>query len=216
MTDYREVKKQYEKKEKKIAEANKQTNKLDNTTKDINQILDNLKSAKFNKNNMVISNEDVKKIKNFTKDVKYTTKTVRSVNNLNMAIKDFERTTFETIKEVSSLKYEIDLKNTEISSLKRELSTKDKIINKLQTEKEKIKTELQNFKEFWHKLVKHFQNKIGFDKDEKYKYVSDDIYRNGIFDDNDNQIVTDVSRAIKTVDELNNTNIKKKNNMELK
>ena len=60
MTDYREVKKQYEKKEKKIAEANKQTNKLDNTTKDINQILDNLKSAKFNKNNMVISNEDVK------------------------------------------------------------------------------------------------------------------------------------------------------------
>lgn len=216
MTDYREVKKQYEKKEKKIAEANKQTNKLDNTTKDINRILDNLKSAKFNKNNMVISNEDVKKIKNFTKDVKYTTKTVRSVNNLNMAIKDFERTTFETIKEVSSLKYEIDLKNTEISSLKRELSTKDKIINKLQTEKEKIKTELQNFKEFWHKLVKHFQNKIGFDKDEKYKYVSDDIYRNGIFDDNDNQIVNDVSRAIKTVDELNNTNIKKKNNMELK
>ena len=40
------------------------------TTKDINQILDNLKSAKFNKNNMVISNEDIEKIKNFTKDVK--------------------------------------------------------------------------------------------------------------------------------------------------
>ena len=98
MTDYREVKKQYEKKEKKLAEANKQTNKLDNTTKDINQILDNLKPAKFNKNNMVISNEDVEKIKNFTKDVNATTKTVRSVNDLNMAIKDFERTTFETIK----------------------------------------------------------------------------------------------------------------------
>ena len=40
------------------------------TTKDINQILDNLKSAKSNKNNMVISNEDIEKIKNFTKDVK--------------------------------------------------------------------------------------------------------------------------------------------------
>ena len=216
MSNYTNMKKHLAEKEKKLDKANKQTDKLDNTTKDINQILDKLKPAKFSKNNMVISNEDVKKIKNFTKDVKYTTKTVRSVNDLNMAIKDFERTTFETIKEVSSLKYEIDLKNTEISSLKRELSTKDKIINKLQTEKEKIKTELQNFKEFWHKLVKHFQNKIGFDKDEKYKYVSDDIYRNGIFDDNDNQIVNDVSRAIKTVDELNNTNIKKKNNMELK
>ena len=216
MTDYREVKKQYEKKEKKLAEANKQTNKLDNTTKDINQILDNLKPAKFNKNNIVISNEDVEKIKNFTKDVNDTTKTVRSVNDLNMAIKDFERTTFETIKEVSSLKYVIELKDNEISSLKRELSTKDKIINKLQTEKEKLKTELQKFKGFWHKLIKHFQNKIGFDKDEKYKYVSDDRYKNGIFDDNDDRIVNDVAIKIKPADEINNTNNKKKNNMELK
>ena len=216
MTDYREVKKQYEKKEKKLAEANKQTNKLDNTTKDITQILDNLKPAKFNKNNMVISNEDVEKIKNFTKDVNSTTKTVRSVNDLNMAIKDFEYSSFEIAKENRSLKYQIELNNDEIINLKSELSAKDKIINKLQTEKEKLKTELQKFKGFWHKLIKHFQNKIGFDKDEKYKYVSDDLYKNGIFDDNDNRIVNDVSRAIKTVDELNNTNIKKKNNMELK
>ena len=64
------IKKQFAEKEKKLDKANKQTNKLDNTTKDINQILDNLKSAKFNKNNMVISNEDIEKIKNFTKDVK--------------------------------------------------------------------------------------------------------------------------------------------------
>ena len=216
MTDYRLVKKQYEKKEKKLAEANKQTYKLDNTTKDINQILDNLKPAKFNKNNMVISNEDVEKIKNFTKDVNSTTKTVRSVNDLNLAIKDFERTTFETIKEVSSLKYEIELKDNVISSLKSELSTKDKIINKLQTEKEKLKTELQKFKGFWHKLVKHFQNKIGFDKDEKYKYVSDDLYKNGIFDDNDNRIVNDVSRKVRPADEIDITKTKKKNNMELK
>lgn len=216
MTDYREVKKQYEKKEKKLAEANKQTNKLDNTTKDINQILNNLKPAKFNKNNMVISNEDVEKIKNFTKDVNDTTKTVRSVNDLNMAIKDFEYSSFEIAKENRSLKYQIELNNDEIINLKSELSTKDKIINKLQTEKEKLKNELQKFKGFWHKLMKHFQNKIGFDKDEKYKYVSDDLYKNGIFDDNDTRIVNDVSKKIKTADELNNANIKKKNNMELK
>ena len=120
------------------------------------------------------------------------------------------------LKEKCLQKYQIELNNDEIINLKSELSTKDKIINKLQTEKEKLKTELQKFKGFWHKLIKHFQNKIGFDKDEKYKYVSYDLYKNGIFDDNDNRIVNDVNRAIKTVDELNNTNIKKKNNMELK
>ena len=54
----------------------------------------------------------------------------------------------------------------------------------------------EKFKGFWHKLIKRFQNKIGFDKDEKYKYVSDDLYKNGVFDDNDNRIVNDVARKI--------------------
>ena len=141
MGDYKIIKKQLAEKEKKLAKANNQTQKLDNTSKDINKILDNLKPTLINKNNMVISNEDVEKIKNFTKDVKDTTKTVRSVNDLNIAIRDFERTTFETIKEVSSLKYEIELKDNKISSLKSKLATKEKIIDKLQTEKEKLKTE---------------------------------------------------------------------------
>ena len=216
MSDYTNIKKQLAEKEKKLEKANKQTNKLDNTTKDINQILDNLKPAKFNKNNMVISNEDVEKIKNFTKDVKNTTKTVRSVNDLNIAIRDFEHSAFEIEKENRSLKYQIEEKTNKISKLESEISSKDKHIGKLQAEKERIKNELQKFKNFWRKLIKHFQNKIGFDKDEKYKYVSDDLYKNGIFDDNDNRIVNDVSKAIKTVDEFNNTNIKKKNNFELK
>ena len=216
MSNYSNIKKQLAEKEKKLDKANKQTNKLDNTTKDINQILDNLKPAKFNKNNTVISNEDIEKIKNFTKDVKDTTKTVRSVNDLNIAIRDFEHSAFEIEKENRSLKYQIEEKNNKISKLESEISSKDKHIGKLQAEKERIKNELQKFKNFWRKLIKHFQNKIGFDKDEKYKYVSDDLYKNGIFDDNDNRIVNDVSRAIKTVDELNNTNIKKKNNFELK
>ena len=70
MGDYRKFKKQLEQKEQKLEKANNQIKKLDNTTKDIIQILDNLKPARLSKNNMVISNEDVEKIKNFAKDVK--------------------------------------------------------------------------------------------------------------------------------------------------
>ena len=54
---------------------------------------------------------------------------------------------------------------------------------------------------------------IGFNNDEKYKYVSDDLYKNGIFDDNDNEIANDVARKVKTVDEINNSkNNRKRNN----
>ena len=148
MSNYKKIKKQLDKNAQKLAKANNQTEKLDNSSKDINSILDKLKPSKLNKNNNLISNEDVEKIKNFTKDVKDITKTVRSVNDLNMAIKDFEHSSFEIAQENSSLKYQLELKNDEIDKLKKDLSAKDKIIGKLQAEKEKIKQELQKFKDF--------------------------------------------------------------------
>ena len=211
MGNYREIKKQLKQKEQKLEKANTQTRELNNTSNDIDKILDSLKPTKLNKNNMIISSEDVQKIKNYTEDVKDITKTVRSVNDLNMAIKDFEHSAFEIEKENRSLKYEIELKDNEIRNLKSELSLKDKVIGKLQTEKEKLKQELQKFKGFWHSLMKHFQNKIGFDKDEYYKYISDDLYKNGIFDDNDNEIANNVKRRVKTTDEIANLKDKKKN-----
>lgn len=161
---------------------------------------------------MVISNEDVQKIKNYTEDAKDITKTVRNVNDLNMAIKDFEHSSFEIEKENRSLKYEIGLKDNEIGNLKKELSTKDKIIGKLQTEKEKLKQELQKFKNFWHSIMSHFHKRICYDKDENYKIVSDDLYKNGIFDNNDNEIANNIYRKVTIPDEnKQNKNIKRNN-----
>ena len=196
MGNYREIKKQLAKKEQKLEKANAQTKNLDNTSKDIDKILGNLKPTKLNKNNMVISSEDVQKLKNYTKDVKDITKTVRSVNDLNMAIKDFEHSAFEIEKENRSLKYEIELKDNKIGDLKKELSSKDKIISNLQTEKEKIKQELQKFKGFWHSIMSHFHKRICYDKDNNYKIVSDDLYKNGIFDNNDNEIANNIYRKV--------------------
>ena len=212
MGNYRKIKKQLEQKEQKLEKANNQTKKLDNTSTDITEILDNLKPTKLNKNNMLISNEDVQKIKNYTKDVKNITKTVKNVNDLNMAIKDFEHSAFEIEKENRSLKYEIELKDNEIGSLKKELSTKDKIINKLQADKEKIKQELQKFKGFWHSIMSHFHKRICYDKDNNYKIVSDDLYKNGIFDDNDNEIANNIARKITIPEENKQTKNKKRNN----
>ena len=211
MGSYRKIKKQLEQKEQKLEKANKQTKKLDTDSANINEILDNLKPTLINKNNMVISSEDVQKIKKFTKDVKDTNKTVRSVNDLNIAINEFEHSAFEIEKENRSLKYKLELKDNEIDNLKSELSSKDKIIGKLRTEKEKLRDEVNKFKGFWRNLIKHFQNKIGFDKDEHYKYVSDDLYKNGIFDDNDIEIANNVRRKVKTLDKIANLKDRKKN-----
>ena len=201
MSNYRNIKKQLKQKEQKLTKANNQTKELDNTSQDINEILTNLKPTKLNKNNMVISSEDVQKIKEYTKDVKDITKTVRSVNDLNMAIKEFEHSSFEIAQENSSLKYQLELKTDKINKLKEDLSAKDKIIDKLKTEKEKIKRELQKFKNFWYRIMGHFHKRICYDKDENYKIVSDDLYRNAIFDDNNNEIANNIYRKATIPDE---------------
>ena len=215
MGDYREIKKQLAKKEQKLEKANIQTKKLDNTSQDIDKIINNLKPTKLNKNNMIISSEDVQKIKNYTEDVKDITKTVRSVSDLNMAIKDFEHSAFEIEKENRSLKYQLEQKDDEISNLKNKLSIKDKVIDKLQTEKEKLKQELQKFKSFWHSIMNHFHKRISYDKDNNYKIVSDDLYKNGIFTDDENEIANNIYRKVKSKEEIIDKS-KKKNNFELK
>ena len=215
MDDYKDFKKQLKRKEQKLAKANEQTEKLDNAGKNINRILDNLKPTLMNKNNMVISSEDVQKIKNFTKDVKDTNKTVRSVNDLNLAIKDFEHSAFKIDEENSSLKYQIELKNEDIKELEDDLSAKEKIIVKLREEKESLKAQLQKFKGFWHSLMSHFHKKITYDNDKNYKIVSDDLYKNGIFDDNDNEIANNIYRKVTIPDENKNNKLKKKNDFNL-
>ncbi len=212
MDGYKDFKKQLKRKEQKLAKANEQTEKLDNASKNINRILDNLKPTLMNKNNMVISSEDVQEIKNFTKDVKDTNKTIRSVNDLNVAIKDYEHSAFEIEKENRSLKYQIEEKDKEIYNLKGELFAKDKIIGKLREEKESIKAQLHKFKEFWHSIMGHFHKRICYDKDNNYKIVSDDLYKNGIFTDDENEIANNIARKVKPKDEINNNKNNRKKN----
>ena len=57
----------------------------------------------------------------------------------------------------------------------------------------------------------HFYKKICYDKDNNYKIVSDDLYKNGIFNDGENEISNNIARKVKPKDEINKdkNNIKK-------
>lgn len=212
MSNYREMKKKLEQEKQKLDNANKQTKALDNKSKDIIGLLDSLKPMPFNKNNSQISNENmnIEIIKDYIKDVTDVTETVRNVNDLNMAIKDFEHSAFEIESENRSLKYEIELRDENIKKLKDNLSAKDNIINKLKEERDYFKAQFQKFKGFWHDLMSHFQKKVSRYKDEHYKVVSDDLYKNGIFDDNDYEIANNELRKV-VIPDKNKLNIKKNN-----
>lgn len=216
MQNYRELKRQQEQNAKRLAQANSKSEKLDISADKVNSILTELKPTKLNKNNMLISSENVAEIKKLTEEIKDTTETVRSVNDLNLAIKDFEHCVYDIEKENSSLKYMLEQKDKEINYLESEINAKDKIISKLRAEKEVLKEQLQKFKSFWHSLMKRFRHRLGLDKNEQYKYVADDLFDAGVFDKNEHQIANDFGRKIRTQDEIDLSKSRKKNNNDLR
>lgn len=55
-----------------------------------------------------------------------------------------------------------------------------------------------------------------YDKDNNYKIVSDELYKNGIFTDDENEIANNIARKIKPKENIEQAKNKKKNNFELK
>lgn len=202
MTNYKAIKNNYDKYNLKLKKANEKTNNVYTSSNKVKRMLENLKPTLINKNNSVISNDNINEIKTFIEEVQETAKSVSSVNDLNIMIKEIENSYSEIEKENASLKYQLSQKDSEIKSLKEEISIKDKIINKLQAEKEKIKESLRKFKNFWYGIMNRFHNKIAFDKDEQYKYVSEDLHKAGVFSDDDFEIATNALRKVKPKEEV--------------
>ena len=57
--------------------------------------------------------------------------------------------------------------------------------------------------------MSHFHKRITYYNDTNYKIVSDDLYKNGIFDDNDNEIANNILRKV-TIPNENKTEKYKK------
>lgn len=204
---------------KKLKEANSKSDNLDIKTQEIKEILNNLKSPLLDKNNKLISNENIDKVLNYTEEVKDTTKSIKGVNDLNITIDKVEKNYRNLENERDRLYYSNTEKDKKIAELKETLEAKDEKISKLETVLNKVKTELSKFKNFWRMLIKRFQIKV-FDEDfekvpedkRSYTIVADDLINSGIFNNNDADIVHNPRRKVLTNEELAEIQAKKAKN----
>ena len=171
MDGYSELKREQEKNTKRLKEANSKSDELDIKTQKIKEILNNLKSQLLDKNNKIISNENIDKFLNYTEEVKDTTKSIKGVNDLNITIDKVEKNYKNLESERDRLYYSNTEKDKMIAELKEEIKFKDNKINKLETALNKVKTELSKFKDFWRILIRRFQTKVF---DERFDNISED------------------------------------------
>ena len=118
MDGYSELKREQEKNTKRLKEANSKSDELDIKTQEIKEILNNLKSPLLDKNNKIISNENIDKFLNYTEEVKDITKSIKGVNDLNITIDKVEK----NYKNLESERDRLYYSNTE-KDKKAEYST---------------------------------------------------------------------------------------------
>ena len=184
--------------------------------------MEKLKPLPFNKNNKQISNEDIRMVDDFAENVKKSIKSFKSMTKLKSTMEEIESTYQNLKSENRELFRTVQIQQEEINNLKEEINFKDKIITDLKEKFLKVKNELEQFKGFWRKLIKRFQDKIfdesmqDIDADKKnFTIVAEDLEKNGIFDDNDSEIIHDTRRKVLTKGEQENIKNKKDKNRKM-
>lgn len=183
MTNYRELKKEQEKNKKRLNELNNKADNLQNKSIQINEIIDNLKPSKLNKNNFTISNEEVKEIKNYIEQTKDTTSNLKSTNDLTTILEKYETDLKNHTNEVKNLQNKIKNRDDKIENLQYELDNANDNIDELEDKVSELQNIVDYFKELWKKFIEFLQNK--FFSNDKYDDFINELYEEDILDDND-------------------------------
>lgn len=183
MTNYRELKKEQEKNKKRLNELNNKADNLQNKSIQINEIIDNLKPSKLNKNNFTISNEEVKEIKNYIEQTKDTTSNLKSTNDLTTILEKYETDLKNHTNEVKNLQNKIKNRDDKIENLQYELDNANDNIDELEDKVSELQNIVDYFKELWKKFIEFLQNK--FFSNDKYDDFINELYEEYILDDND-------------------------------
>ena len=193
MTNYRQMKKDYEKNKQKLKQANEKTDIVNTESNKLESIITTLKPNLVNKKNYTISHEQVETIKGYISKVRDTTKSIKGVNDLDIIMKEYEKDLKEHNSEVRTLNRAIIQKDFEIKELKEDLGiAKDTI-----SSQEKEIKHLNVFKNLWNKFMKFFKNRVRYYADESYKKVYEAMKKDNILRQDD-------------IDYIDNKNVKNK------
>lgn len=170
MTNYIQIKRQYERNKELREQANKQIDVTNKQGKDIKALIENLKPT-LNKKNYTISKENVTKIAEYIDKVQDTTKNIKSTNEIDVVMTEYEKDLKNHNAKVKELNYTIKQKDNKIQDLTEDLNIAKDIISKQENKINFLQKELDIFKGLWNRLRVFLRNKVRYYKDESYKKV---------------------------------------------
>lgn len=183
MGNYSNIKKEQEKYKKKLNELNNKTDKLQNESVKITNLIDELKPSKLNKDNLIITTEQANEIKEYINNTKETTSNLKDSSDLISILDKYENDLKTHSNEIDILYEQVKNGNKEIDNLKNQLYQKEDYIDELEEKVDKLEELVNFFKKLWNKLLKFFKDK--FFSSNEYDNLIENLYDEDIFDESD-------------------------------
>ena len=143
---YGKLKRQSDKNKQRLEKVNESTKKTLEKSKQVKEIVNNLKPTKLIKNNYLISDDDINTINEYIENVDSNVSEIKSVNDLTNIMEDFENALNNHYDKIDELEDTIDEKDEKIQELESNTKDKDKTIQKKQTKIDKLNLDIDTLK----------------------------------------------------------------------
>ena len=187
MDNYIELKKQIEKNNKALKEANKKSLELKQDSKDIKDKIDKLKVSKLNKDNYILSKDDKDSFIKFIKQVDNTNDEYEKIQTLSNTLINANEELQNKDKQIKTLTENNKALNLRVDTLNNTIKEKDNEISFLKSKIKDLKDTLEYWKDKFEKLISFLYNKLHswYDNDDKYINIVNEMYEDNILDDED-------------------------------
>lgn len=197
MDNYQQMKNNIEIHQRNLKLIEEKNNNLSNKTKEIEEILNNLKSKGFVKSELVLKVVDRDKMIAFIHLIDRTITEYQSVAELTTTLKEVETELLNNRDRLKLLEQDNDDLSLKVDSLTKNIKEKDEEISDLQKENLNLKSLLQKLKDKFY-FVKHFiiTKILDYKEKEKYVQLTRDLYEHRGLDEDDYKELINFSKPI--------------------
>ena len=182
MDDYMEMKEHLERNQERLEIANKKSLELDNQTKEVKEIINDLKTTLTSKEKYVLKQEDKEKLVSYIDSVSKTNDEYKKIQTLSVTLNNVETEIKENRNKIKTLTENNEALTLRVENLAKNIKSKDKEIEELKEENHSLKITLEFWKDKFLRVMSLIKDKLfGKEKErEKYFDVSKDLYKKGI------------------------------------
>lgn len=185
MDNYMEMKEQPEKNQENLEKANKKSLELDNKSKEVKEIINDLKPTLIKKDNYILKQEDKDKIEKYINQVDKTNDEYKNIQTLSITLNNVDKEIQENHKQIKTLTENNEALQLRVDTLTRNNKVKDEQIKDLKEENLSLRQSLSFWEDKFLKIISFIKDKLfGKEKErEKYMDVAEDLYSKKIIEE---------------------------------